>query len=82
MSAILTEIVNLLVGGFSSFATGLGSGIKNYIESLFVTIPTGTGTPTLTTFGSLVIIFAAISLTIGLSRWVLNFFTSLGQRNR
>lgn len=82
MSAILTEIISLLTGGFSSFATGLGSGIKNFIENLFVTVPVGSGTPSLTTFGSLVIIFAAISLTLGLSRWVLNFFTSLGQRNR
>lgn len=80
MSGILTEIISLLVGGFSTFAQGLGSGIGAFIQNLF--LDTTGSSPTLSTFGGLVIVFAAISLTLGLSRWVLNFFTSLGQRNR
>lgn len=80
MSGILTEIITLLTGGFTSFADGLGTGIGSFITKLF--LDTSGSTPTLSTFGGLVIVFAAISLTLGLSRWVLNFFTSLGQRNR
>ena len=36
----------------------------------------------LSTFGVLVVVFAGISLAIGLSRWVVNFVASLGARNR
>lgn len=77
MTTLLTEIITLLTGGFSTFATGLGSGIGDYISALFVTESNN-----LTTFGGIVIIFAAIALTMSLSRWVLNFITSLGARNR
>lgn len=77
MTAALTQIVTLLVGGLKAMATGLGEGIISFVESLFIS-----GEGVLTTFGSLIVIFAGISLAIGLSRWVLNFCTSLGARNR
>lgn len=77
MTTLLTEIIGLLVGGFSTFATGLGTGIGDYVNALFVTESNN-----LTTFGGIVVVFAAIALTMSLSRWVLNFVTSLGARNR
>lgn len=80
-SGILSEIIQLLVSGFGEFATGIGSGLNSYVTAMFVTAGEG-GTQNLTIFGALVVIFAAISLTIGLSRWVLNFLTSLGSRNQ
>lgn len=79
MSGILSEIIQLLVGGITGVAQGIGVGLSTLAESVFLT---GTETKTLSTFGALVIIFAGISLAIGLCRWVVNFVTSLGQRNR
>lgn len=84
MTAILTEIIELLVGGITGVAKGIGSGLSDLAQSIFLTT-TGSGadaTTSLSVFGALIIIFAGISLAIGLSRWVVNFCTSLGARNR
>lgn len=77
MTGVLTQIIQLLVGGLTEMAKGIGGGLTALVESIFVS-----ATGALTTFGSLVVIFAGISLAIGLSRWVVNFVTSLGSRNR
>ena len=77
---ILTEIINLLVGGISGVATGIGQGLSTLAQSVF--LDTSGAAPTLSAFGALVVIFAGISLAIGLCRWVVNFVTSLGARNR
>lgn len=83
MSAILTEICTLIVGGISQIATGMGAGLQTLVTSIFLT---GAGTSSdpyaLSVFGGVIIVFAGISLAFGLSRWVLNFVTSLGNRNR
>lgn len=79
MLAVLTEIINLLVGGISGVATGIGQGVSTLVSAIFLT---GTGTTTdpyaLSVFGGVVILFAAIALAVGLCRWVMNFVTSLG----
>lgn len=79
-SALMSEIISILISGITSFATGLGSGITALINALFFDL--SGQTPTLSTFGVCVIVFAGVSLAIGLSRWVLNFISSLGARNR
>lgn len=84
MTNLLTQIIELLVGGISGVATGIGGGLSTLATSIFLQT-TGSGDTAVTSlsvFGSLIIIFAGISLAIGLSRWVVNFVTSLGARNR
>ncbi|MBQ8429140.1 MAG: hypothetical protein IJX30_03480 [Clostridia bacterium] len=77
---ILTQIIEILVGGITGIAQGVGAGLSTLATSIFLE---GTGeTQTLSVFGTLVIVFAGISLAMGLCRWVLNFITSLGARNR
>ena len=77
MSAILTEIITILVAGISGIATGIGEGLTTLVTSIF--LETGAeGAMTLSTFGGLIVVFAGISLAIGLSRWVVNWGTSLG----
>lgn len=79
MTSIVTEIVEILTSGISGIATGIGGGLKSLVESIFVTMPTGAeGTAKLSTFGGVIIVFAAIGLAIGLSRFVVNWVTSLG----
>lgn len=80
MTGILTQIIELLVGGITGVAQGIGKGLSELAQSIFM-VQTG-DTWSLSTFGALIIIFAGISLAIGLSRWVVNFVTSLGARNR
>ena len=81
---IMQSIIEILVGGISGVATGIGQGLSTLAQSVFLQT-TGTGdsaTTSLSTFGVLVVVFAGISLAIGLSRWVVNFVASLGARNR
>lgn len=77
MTDVLNEIINLLTGGITQIAGGIGSGLKSLVEQIFLNSSTNDGT-SLSTFGALIIVFAGISLAIGLCRWVMNFVTSLG----
>lgn len=80
MKAILTAIIELLTGGITGVASGIGQGLSTLATNIFLT---GTGeTQTLSVFGSLIVIFAGISLALALCRWMVNFVTSLGARNR
>lgn len=77
---ILTEIIGILVGGISGVADGLGQGLSTLASSIFLS---GSGeTQSLSAMGTLIVVFAGISLALGLARWTLNFVTSLGARNR
>lgn len=76
MTALLTEIIQLLVGGITGIAEGVGTGLQNLVSSIF--IETTGETQSLSVFGGMVVIFAGVALAIGLSRWVVNWLTSLG----
>lgn len=79
MTAVLTEIINLLVAGISGIATGIGQGLSSLATQIFLTGSGTTESPyALSVFGGLIVCFAAIGLAVGLSRWVLQFVTSLG----
>lgn len=76
MEAVLTEIIALLVGGITGIATGIGQGLSNLVTSIFLQ---GEGDAmALSVFGGVIVVFAGVSLAIGLSRWVTNWVTSLG----
>lgn len=77
MTDVLTEIISLLTGGITQIAGGIGGGLKSLVEQIFLNSSSTDGT-SLSTFGALIIVFAGISLAIGLCRWVMNFVTSLG----
>lgn len=77
MSALLQEIISLLVSGITGLASGIGSGLSSLVQSIFLEQGTE-GAMQLSTFGGLIVVFAGISLAIGLSRWVVNWVTSLG----
>lgn len=81
---IMQAIIEILVGGITQVAQGIGQGLSTLAQSVFLqTTGQGEGaTTTLSTFGVLIVVFAGISLAIGLSRWVVNFVASLGARNR
>lgn len=76
MENILTQIIELLTGGLTAIAGAIGEGLSEMVSKIFLT---GTGeTQSLSVFGSVIVIFAGVSLAIGLSRWVTNFVASLG----
>ena len=81
---MMRSIIEILVGGITEMAKGIGGGLSTLAQSIFLQT-TGEGasaTTSLSTFGILIVVFAGISLAVGLTRWVVNFVTSLGARNR
>lgn len=81
---IVTQIIQILVSALQPFGEAIGSALSAMAKAIFLqTVGTGAdATTSLSVFGTLIIVFAAISLAVGLSRWVLNFVSSLGNRNR
>lgn len=82
MTAVLTELIQLLVGGITGIASGIGTGLSALVKDIFLD---GTGTESdpyaLSVFGGVIGIFAGISLAIGLSRLIFNWIVSLGASN-
>lgn len=75
-TAILSSIIEILVGGITGIAQGIGAGLSTLATSIFLT---GEGaSQTLSVFGVLVCVFAGIGLAIGLSRLVVRWISSLG----
>lgn len=80
MTALLTEIISLLVSGITGIASGIGTGLSTLVKDIFVTTAEG-GAMTLSTFGGLIVVFAGISLAIGLCRLVVHWLSTLGASN-
>lgn len=82
MASVLQEIISILTSGIAGIASGIGTGVSTLVQDLFLT---GEGTQAspyaLNVFGGVVIVFAGVSLAIGLCRWVMNYLTSLGASN-
>ena len=77
--AILTQIIEILVGGITKVAEGIGAGLSTLVQQIMVT---GAGTEqspyALTTFGIIVVVFAGIGLALGLCRLIVHWVTTLG----
>lgn len=73
---IVQAIVDIIVSAIVPIGKAIGSALSDLATAIFI------GEAGLTVFGTLIIVFAAISLGFALTRWVLNFVTSLGNRNR
>ena len=75
-AAIVTSMVEILVAAFTGIGSAMGQALNSFATAIFIT------ESAISVFGSFILAFAAISLALGLFRWVLNFLTSLGARNR
>lgn len=80
---IVQAVIEILVSGLTKLATGIGQGVSSLAKSLFFeTVATDGGSKEqLSVFGTLIIVFAGISLAIGLSRLIFHWLTSLGAKN-
>lgn len=74
---ILSDVLEVLLGGFTETASQMGAGITAFVESIFLSTATDGGT-TLSTFGVVVLVFSAIALSLGLFRLILNWIRGLG----
>lgn len=81
MAQVLQQFVSILVGGISSLAQGIASGIVEMAKALFLEYTESQGVVTVTglsIFGGLVAIFAGLALAIGITTRVYTWVTSLG----
>lgn len=76
---ILTAIIELLIGGITGIASGIGQGLSTLVKEIFVTGAGTTESPyALTVFGTVIVVFAGIALAIGLCRLVVKWLSTLG----
>lgn len=81
--AILQSIIEILVGGITGVASGIGSGLSTLVTDIFVSGTGSTESPyTLTVFGTMVVVFAGIALALGLCRLIVHWVTTLGSARR
>lgn len=78
MVEILKQFIQLLVGGITELATGIGSGVNGFVEDLFLTVSTDGAVTGLSTFGGVVAIFGGIALATGITTLIFNWIRSIG----
>ncbi len=78
MGAILTDFIELLVGGITELAAGIGAGVNGYVQDLFLEVSDQGAITGLSTFGGVVAIFGGISLAVGLTTLIFNWIRSIG----
>ena len=77
MATVLSEFVQILVGGITQMATGIASGVTAMAKALFLEESNGAITG-LSVFGGIVAIFAGLALAISITTRVYTWVTSLG----
>lgn len=78
MATVLTEFINILVGGVTQMATGLAGGVVAMAKALFLEVSETGAVTGLSIFGGIIAIFAGISLAVGITTRVYLWVTSLG----
>lgn len=75
-TAIVEQIVGILVAGLTQLGSGLGTGINNFVQSLAFT---GTGNDqTLSVYFVMICVFGGIALAVGLTTKIFNWLSNLG----
>ena len=77
MGDILTEFLQILVGGITTVAEGVAAGVVAMAKALFLEYNEG-ALVGLSVFGGIVAIFAGIALAIAITTRVYTWVTSLG----
>ena len=77
MTAVLQEIITLLTSGLTQMAQGIGGGFNAFMQNIFLT--TSEGSTSLSVTGGIIVVFAAIALSIGLGRLIANYLFGLGK---
>lgn len=79
MTSLLSEIIEILVGGITNIASGIGGGLQALVTDIFVTGQGTTESPyKLSVYGGVIVVFAGIALSVGLSRFIVSWLSSLG----
>lgn len=79
MAAVLTELIALLGGAITEFASYIGTGVATLVKDFMLE---GAGTQAdpykLSVFGGVIAIFGGVALAIGISTRIFNMIATLG----
>lgn len=78
MGDILSDFIQLLVGGIKDLASGVGSGVNGFVKDLFLEVDSTGAISGLSTFGGIVAIFGGIALAVGITTLIFNWVRSIG----
>lgn len=78
MAQVLSQFIDILVGGVVSLGTGIASGVVNMAKALFLEVSEQGAVTGLSMFGGIVAIFAGLALATGITTRVFTWITSLG----
>lgn len=78
MATVLSEFVQILVGGIVQLATGIATGVSQMAQALFLEVSEQGAVTGLSMFGGIVAIFAGLALATGITTRVYTWITSLG----
>lgn len=78
MGDILSEFIQLLVGGIKDLANGVGSGVNGFVKDLFLEVDSTGAISGLSTFGGIIAIFGGIALAVGITTLIFNWIRSIG----
>lgn len=78
MGDILKDFIQLLVGGVTDLATGIGTGVNGFVKDLFLEVDAQGAITGLSTFGGVVAIFGGIALAVGITTLIFNWIRSIG----
>lgn len=77
---LMNDIITILVGGITQVGTAIGQGLSSLVTNIF-TVGTE-GAMALSTFGTVIVIFAGISLALSLCYLIVHWISSLGAGSR
>lgn len=77
MGDVLNELIELMVGGITQLSTGIGEGVNQFVQDVFLEVGAN-GIEGLSVAGGIVGVFAGISLAVGITTLVFNWLRSLG----
>lgn len=78
MGDILKDFIQLLVGGVTDMATGIGTGVNGFVKDLFLEVDAQGAITGLSTFGGVTAIFGGVALAVGITTLIFHWIRSIG----
>lgn len=78
LGGVTNDFVNLLTGGISGLASGIGSGANGFVRDLFLAVGEDGSITGLSTFGGVVAVFGGVALAVGLTTLIFNWIRNRG----
>lgn len=78
MNNVLSEFIGYLVSGITELGSGIGSGVNEFVQDLFLKVNESGAVEGLSTFGGVAAVFGGVGLAVGLTTLIFNWIRSLG----